>query len=239
MGYLSVVTATGAVPSVPTAPPIWSPAGLRAVPAAGRAGLVEPSVTDRTETVEDFAAREQARQEESMRRGAREEELPTPISDAGQPRPVHTTRLILPLTPPEQTGRSEHLSPVSPSVDTEGSLLDVPPVPGPRSVERAESSVGEDRAPTVRLPATPRIREIRVTPDNYPPELVGGTPTRIRKWLSEHPEVVGGSDEDVYRGGITVEKLIFEQPPVTPAGPPSYQRPLPKGFADYESIRRR
>jgi hypothetical protein len=84
-----------------------------------------------------------------------------------------------------------------------------------------------------------RVAELRVPADAYPVDLVNSSPAAIRRWLSEHPELIT-PDHDETPIGITVEKLIFEQPPPRPL-PESEprERPQPRGFADYDSVRRR
>lgn len=98
------------------------------------------------------------------------------------------------------------------------------------------SETGRPRVTSIEGPD--QIAELRVPADAYPTDLVNSSPRVIRRWLSEHPEIITPEHEET-PVGITVEKVVFEQPPHRPVPSEPRDRPQPRGFADYDSIRRR
>ena len=84
-----------------------------------------------------------------------------------------------------------------------------------------------------------RIAELRVPTHAYPGDLMHRSPMAIRRWLSEHHEIIA-PEHDETPVGITIERLVFEHPPPQPSpGSEPRERPQPQGFADCDSIRRR
>lgn len=256
MGYLSAVARTGEAPRAAAPAPSWRLTGPTPDAEAGethRARDVEGTEDTAGTPTDDRWVRD----ETEVQAVAGESEAAPVETVADHPRlrpPRHSrmplseaTEIVLSkpidapgeVAPPTDEGVPT-VSPPDSETPTEPELAATvrPPQPTPGETPEQPRVQATDRPRPTSTDGPRRIAELRVPADAYPGDLVHSSPTVIRSWLTEHSEIVT-SEHDETSGGVTVERLIFEQPPPGPPESEPRERPQPRGFADYDSIRKR
>jgi hypothetical protein len=107
------------------------------------------------------------------------------------------------------------------------------PVRRPSPLPRAEAAASAEPA---GARATRRRPDIQLPAGRYPSELATGTPQDARRWLARNPDVVLPDEPNVT---VMIDRVVFEQPPAAAPEPAARERLAPRGFTDYDELRKR